>query len=193
MIVFRWFFAASLMAVLMAVGGCASVQPVPEPAGRAAPFDVLGRVLVRYEGKAISANVRWLHAHDADEIWLMTPSGQALAYLREDASGATLTGANHKQHSAARVETLIKQGLGWEMPLARLQHWIRGTPMPNTPFETSGHNADGKFHTLVQEGWTIRYEYYAAVENEGLPRRMEVAGATQTLRLVIDTWRNTAP
>ena len=65
------------VASLLALGGCASVQPVPEKAGRAAPFDVLGRVLVHFEGNAVSANVRWLHTQDADEIWLMTPTGQA--------------------------------------------------------------------------------------------------------------------
>lgn len=189
MIVFKWIFVAALMAV----SGCASVQPVPVKAGRAAPFDVLGRVLVHFEGNAISANVRWLHGQDVDEIWLMTPSGQALAYMREDANGATLTGADRKQYSASRVEALTKQGLGWELPMARLQHWIRGTPLPNTPFETTGRDADGKYRTIVQDGWNITYEYYPATQNEGLPRRMEVAGATQTLRLVIDTWRKEAP
>lgn len=191
MIVLKRFLWAVLIAV--AISGCASVQPVPEKAGRAAPFDVLGRVLVLYEGKSITANVRWLHARDSDELWLMTPTGQALAYVREDANGATLTGADKRQYSAARVETLTKQGLGWELPLARLQHWIRGAPMPNTPFETPLRDEAGKLRVLTQDGWKITYEYYPAGENDGLPQRMEVVGATQTLRLVIDTWRKDAP
>lgn len=191
----RFFFAvwAIPAAALLALGGCASVQPVPEKAGRAAPFDVLGRVLVHFEGNAVSANVRWLHAQDRDEIWLMTPTGQALAHLREDTNGAVLTGADKSQYSAARAEALTKQGLGWEFPMARLQHWIRGVPMPNTPFETTGRDADGKYRTIAQDGWKITYDYYAAAENDGLPRRMEVAGAGQTLRLVIDTWRKETP
>ena len=191
MIVLKRFLWTALIAVT--VGGCASVQPVPEKAGRAAPFDVLGRVLVQYEGNAITANVRWLHARDSDELWLMTPVGQALAYVREDANGATLTGADKRQFSASRVEALTKQGLGWELPLARLQHWIRGAPMPNTPFETPLRDEGGKLRVLTQDGWKITYEYYPATENDGLPRRMEVVGATQTLRLVIDTWRKDVP
>lgn len=191
MIVLKRFLWAVLIAV--AISGCASVQPVPEKAGRAAPFDVLGRVLVLYEGKSVTANVRWLHARDSDELWLMTPTGQALAYVREDANGATLTGADKRQFSAARVEALTKQGLGWELPLARLQHWIRGAPMPNTPFEMPLRDEAGKPRVLTQDGWKITYEYYPAGENDGLPQRMEVVGATQTLRLVIDTWRKDAP
>jgi len=189
MIVFKWFFVAALVTL----SGCASVQPVPEKAGRAAPFDVLGRVLVHVDGRAVSANVRWMHAADADEIFLLTPTGQALAQLREDATGATLTSADKKQISGARAESLSKQALGWELPLARLQHWVRGTPMPNYAVEINERDAAGKIKRLTQDGWIVSYEYYAPTENDGLPRRMEISGEKQSIRLVIDTWRKEAP
>ena len=73
--------------------------------------------------------------------------------------------------------------------MARLQHWIRGAPVPNNPAEITARDAAGKIRQLAQDGWKITYDYYPPLENEGLPRRMEVVGATQTLRLVIDTWR----
>ena len=44
------------------------------------PFDVLGRVLVTYSGSALTANLRWEHGAQQDQIWLMTPTGQTLAY-----------------------------------------------------------------------------------------------------------------
>ena len=193
MIVSRAFYWLKRPAVLLVLGGCASVQPVPDNVVRAAPFDVLGRVLVRYEGNAFSANVRWMHAVDADEVWLMTPTGQALAQMREDGTGAILTGADKAQYRSGRVETLTKQALGWELPLARLQHWVRGAAVPNSPAEITERDGNGKIKQLKQDGWHISYEYYPAAENEGLPRRMEAASATQTLRLVIDTWRREAP
>lgn len=197
MSVFKSLYPAALLVVVtlvvLGLSGCASVQPLPQNAGRAANFDLLGRVLVYYEGSAFSANVRWMHAADADEIWLMTPTGQALAQMREDATGATLTSADQKQYRAGRVESLTKQGLGWELPIARLQHWIRGIPVPNSAAEILERDVTGKIRQLAQDGWKITYEYYPATENEGLPRRMEVVGATQTLRLVIDTWRKQTP
>ena len=193
MIVLKSLFLPALLVAVtysaLGLSGCASVQPLPQNAGRVAPFDVLGRVLVHYEGKAFSAHVRWVHAQDADEIWLMTPTGQALAQVREDAEGATLTSADKSQYRAPRVESLTKQALGWELPMARLQHWIRGTPVPNSPAEITERDAAGKIRQLAQDGWKITYDYYPPAENDGLPRRMEVVGATQTLRLVIDTWR----
>ncbi len=178
---------------LLTLAGCASVQPVPEMAGRAAPFDVLGRVLVHYDGRAFSANVRWLHGADADELFLMTPTGQVLAQLREDAEGAVFTSADKREYRGARAESLTKQALGWELPLARMQHWVRGVPVPNYPAVIDERDAAGKIRHLTQDGWKITYEYYAAAENDGLPRRMEIVGEKQTMRLVIDTWRKETP
>jgi outer membrane lipoprotein LolB len=189
MIVFKAFCFAVLMALVLAMTGCASLMPAREAPPRAQPFDVLGRVLVSYQGSAMTANYRWMHAADADDLWLMTPTGQALAQIREDAEGATITTAEHKQYRASRVEALTQRALGWELPISHLQHWIRATPVPNLPSEIVERDAAGKIRQLAQDGWRITYDYYPATQYEGLPRRMEVVGAAQTLRLVIDTWR----
>src|SRR5262249_28590042 len=126
---------------------------------RAAPFDLLGRILVNYSGQAFSSNVRWLHAADRDEIWLLTPTGQALAYIIQDANGALLTGADQKQYSAVRVEALTRQALGWEFPLTSLQHWVRGVPVPGLEAGVSERDANGRVSALTQDGWHIAYDY----------------------------------
>jgi outer membrane lipoprotein LolB len=184
--------ALFLLAALLVVSGCASVPPRQEVA-RAAPFEILGRVLVSYQGRAFTAHVRWLHAADTDEIWLMTPTGQALAHLLENAGGAVITSADQTQYRAARVEALTQRALGWELPVTRLQYWVRGVPAPSlppdTPAEIGERDTAGRIRNLAQDGWRIGYEHYPPEQNEGLPRRVELVGATQTLRLVIDTWR----
>lgn len=189
---FRVLWLPAMLAVLFGVSGCASVPSSLQGAARAAPFDVLGRVLVSYDGRAFTANVRWLHASDTDEIWLMTPAGQVLAHLREAADGAMITTADQTQHRAASVESLTKRALGWELPAGRLQHWLRGTPVPGTDADIAERDAAGRIRRLTQDGWRITYDYYPPSENEGLPRRMDLVGAAQTLRLVIDTWRRDA-
>ncbi len=193
MIVFRAFYFAVLMAAVVALTGCAGLLPIRDTPPRAMPFDVLGRVRVSYQGTATTANYRWAHAADADDLWLMTPTGQALAQIREDFDGAMITTAEQKQYRASSVETLTKQALGWELPMSRLQHWIRAQTVPNLPAQIIERDATGKIRQLAQDGWRITYDYYPATVNEGLPRLMEVVGAGQTLRLVIDTWRIDTP
>jgi outer membrane lipoprotein LolB len=183
-----------LLSLLLVLSGCASLSgwfsSPRESAARAAPFDILGRVLVSYDGRAFTANVRWLHTADSDDLWLMTPTGQALAYLREDSAGATLTSADQTQYRATQIESLSKRALDWELPIRRLQYWVRGAAAPDVQSKIIERNDGGRTRLLAQDGWRITYDYYPATQNDGLPRRIEVVSAAQTMRLVIDTWRN---
>ena len=188
MIFWRAIFSLCVIAVL---GACAALAPRDE-GPRAAPFDVLGRVLVSYDGKAFSSHVRWQHGAQFDEVWMMTPTGQTLAHLREDGMGATITSADQTVYRGASAEALTRQALGWEFPLARLQHWLRGIPAPHTAADIAERDGAGRITGMTQEGWRIRCEYTIAPEYENLPRRVEVTGATQNIRLVIDSWRREA-
>lgn len=170
--------------------GCAALAPgSADVATRAAPFDLLGRVLVNSAGQAFTSNVRWVHAASRDEIWLLTPTGQALAHIVEDGDGAVLTGADQRRYQAARVESLTRQALGWEFPLARLQHWARGAAVPGVDVTTIERDAQGRITKLVQEGWQISYEYPQPPESSEAPRRVGLTSGTSSIRLVIDEWR----
>lgn len=183
-----WLGVVVVVGTSLLSGGCAMLEP-REVVPRAEAFDVLGRVLVSYDGRAFTSNVRWQHATDHDELWLLTPTGQALAQLREDATGAILTAADQTRYNGAHVEGLTKQALGWEFPLARLQHWLRGAPAPHLPSEVLERDGSGRILRMMQDGWRVAYEYSAAPEYGALPRRVEVTGAAQNIRLVIDSWR----
>lgn len=193
MIVFKWFLVVSLSVCGLLSGGCTTLPAGGGHADRALPFEFMGRVLVHSNERAFSANTRWVHAREFDEIWLLTPTGQAVAQMREDASGATVTGIDQVVYRGARVESLTQRALGWEFPLSRMQYWVRGAAAPGAPFEIKERDAAGKPRVILQEGWTISYEYYPPGTNEGVPRRMEISGATQSLRLVIDTWGRPKP
>lgn len=154
----------------------------------AEPFDILGRVLASSEGRAFSANFRWRHAAADNEIWLMTPVGQTLAYIVADANGATLTAADQQEYRALSVEGLTRQALGWPLPLAQLQHWIRGGTVPGSAVAVVTRDARGRLSLLEQEGWRIRYTYPETGDGI-LPRQLELTQGGQRIRMVIDEWR----
>jgi len=120
--------AATLLALLLAA--CATVTIAPRDQR---PFDVVGRVLVSYSGGALTANLRWEHGPAEDQIWLMTPTGQTLAYIVDSKEGATLTRADRQQYRASSVEALTRQALGWSLPLSLMQYWVQGESAPGTP------------------------------------------------------------
>lgn len=173
-----------LLAVLLT--GCA-VAPLAPRAPQA--FDLLGRVLVAYSGGAVTANVRWEHGPERDDIWLMTPTGQTLAHIVDTPDGAILTRADQQQYRAASAEALTRQALGWTLPVGPLQYWIRGMPAPGSPSEAVERGPDQKLSAFTQNGWRVVLSYADGLGEASKVRRLDLKDGANEIRFVIDTWR----
>ena len=173
---------------LVLLSACAALKPSDRPAERAAAFDLVGRVAVTFDGRNFSSGLRWQHAPDTDEVWLNTPTGQAVAHILADNEGATLTGADRQTYRAADVEALTRRALGWELPLTRLAWWVRGEAVPGSPPAEAVRDQQGRLARFVQDGWTITLAHPGAGEGGG-PRRVELSRGGHHIRLVIDDWR----
>ena len=176
--------AAAVFAALLT--GCASVALAPR---NPQPFDLLGRVLVTYSGGALTANMRWEHTGAEDRIWLMTPTGQTLAFIVDSAQGATLTRADQRQYSASSVEALTRQALGWSLPLSLLQYWVRGQAAPGA-MVAGEPRSGGRLTTFAQDGWQVVLTYYEDGAGAGQVRRVDLNDGANEIRLVVDTWRD---
>lgn len=180
--------ALAACAVAYLLAGCAALSSgVQVPA--AAPFDILGRVLVSHDGRAFSSNFRWRHDGFGDEIWLMAPVGQTLAHIAAEPGGATLTGADQQTYRATSVESLTRRVLGWSLPLTQLQHWVGGNAVPGAESGAATRDTDGLLTMLNQDGWLIHYVRDDA-DVQRRPRRLDLAQGTQQIRMIIDEWRS---
>ena len=175
--------AALCAAVLL--GACAAIAIAPR---QPQAFDLLGRVLVTYSGGALTANLRWEHNAAEDQIWLMTPTGQTLAYIVNSREGATLTRADQKQYRAGSVEALTRQALGWALPLSLLQYWLKGeaAPGPVSGVERAGE----RLIALTQNDWRVTFTYHTEGDLSGRIRRLDLSDGPNEIRLVVDTWRD---
>jgi outer membrane lipoprotein LolB len=182
------FKSCAVLAAAAALGGCAALAPSPPPAPAPA-FDLIGRVAVTYDGGAFTSGVRWQHTAVRDELWLLTPAGQALAHVVGDADGATYTGADRSQYQAADIGSLIRRAFGWEMPVPRLAWWIQGELAPGAEVQAVERDAHGRLAVLAQAGWRIAYAYDSQDARDGRLRRLQLVGESQEIRLVIDRWR----
>jgi outer membrane lipoprotein LolB len=178
---------AALAAAAM-LSACAMLQP-ERPAERARAFDLVGRVAVNHEGRAFSGGVRWEHTAERDEVWLLTPVGQALAHIIGDAQGATYTGADRSRHTARDIASLTRRALGWELPIEQLSWWVQGTIAPDTVIQQVERDGQGRIIKLAQDGWRIAYTHYPPAEHGGRPRRLDIANGAQEIRFIVDSWR----
>ena len=171
----------------------AACAPLSGSTARSAPFDLLGRVLAGADGRAFSAGFRWRHDMPLNEIWLMSPAGTTLAYISSDAAGATLVTADQQEYHAFSAEGLTRQALGWALPLAQLQHWVRGEAVPGLAAEALERDAGGRLVRLEQAGWSLRFAYPEDPARAALPRRLDLEQGGQRIRMVIDDWRERTP
>jgi outer membrane lipoprotein LolB len=179
--------AALLMAAALA--GCAALEPARPVLPRAPAFDLVGRVAVTHDERPFSSGVRWQHAAERDEIWLLTPLGQALAHIVDDAQGAVITRSDRRQYRARDVEALTRRTLGWELPVARLAWWVRGDIAADGVVAEVERDPQGRLFRLRQDGWDITYVYRSQDSADSLPQRLDLKSESQSIRLVIDTWQ----
>ena len=176
---------------LLALSGCANqtvVQGVPPAASSENPsFEVSGRIAVRYNGQADSGNFSWQHALPADRVTLETPLGQTLAELVRDASGERLDMSDGRQFSAAAVEPLTQEVLGWALPLSGLQYWIRGLPAPVADHSEVLPRVEPGVYQLQQQGWQIDYPEFAGPP--AVPGRVVMKRPGLEIRLAIHQWK----
>jgi outer membrane lipoprotein LolB len=177
---------------LIVLSGCAALAPSDRPAQRAAAFDLVGRVAVAFDGRHFSSGLRWQHAVERDEVWLMTPTGQALAHIQADDEGATLTGTDRQTYRAADVEALTRRALGWELPVTRLAWWARGEPVPGSEAGEPVRDQQGRLVRFTQDGWSVTLAHPGAGDPAGRPQRVELVRGGHQIRLVIDSWRDDA-
>ena len=183
----RW---VSVLAVMLALGGCASIPPAPPVQIRAEPENawmLKGRLGVKTEEQSLSGQVHWTHHPRTDEILIISPLGQGVARIVRDATGVTLDVPNQPSRHAADAESLTQTVLGYALPVSGLVWWVQAQPAPGRAFEAT-RDAAGRIAQLRQDGWVIDYLQYAE-EAPARPRKLLVARKGLEIRLVTDTWK----
>ncbi len=157
----------------------------------ALPFELAGRIVVRYQERGFSSSLRWKQTRGRDEIWLTAPLGQTLAYLEADAQGATLTDADQKQYRAGSIDSLMKSAFGWRFPVDGLRYWVFGEAAPGAPGAAVVREDPRRIARLQQDGWQIVFIYATAEATR--PSRLEISGNDAQIRLAIDSLTRDVP
>ena len=178
----------ALFALLALVAGCATQPPKVLPRSNNAidAFSLNGRVAVKLDERGYTASLRWRHSATRDSLRLLSPVGSVVGQIETDDNGATLTTADKKKYRASDVQTLTREVLGWDLPLAGLRHWVIGRADPATPIQAEERDDQQRLTSLEQRDWRIAYlDYFGA---SALPARLSLVYDRLKLRLIIEAW-----
>lgn len=178
------------LAVLLAVGGCASapaISPADIRAVLTEDWTLQGRIGVRTAEESLSGQIHWKHRIDSDELLMTSPLGQGVARIVRDAEGVMLEVPNQPARRAPDAESLTRAVLGYGLPVSGLAWWVQARPAPDRAFEAT-RDPSGRLAQLKQDGWVIDYLQYAD-DVPTRPRKLLVAREGLEIRLVTDTWK----
>ena len=80
-------------------------------------------------------------------------------------------------------DAMLRQRLGFAVPLSSLRYWVLGVPDPDKAAQMVG-DAQG----FQQAGWRIVPDKLASVDGWMLPQKLSVQGAGVKLKILADTW-----
>jgi outer membrane lipoprotein LolB len=177
------------------LSGCASIQSTPLPAvvstQAITQYQLNGRVSVAQGLSGYFGNLRWLRNGEKHEIEIVSPLGQILARLYKNNGNYTLTTADQRILQSTNSEQLMRDALGFGLPVSGLEHWVLGRAAPQTSYDAK-KSADGRIESLKQDGWDIVFaEYFQplnALNGEAVPKKITLRRDDLVLKLVMDNW-----
>lgn len=185
----------AVICLVMLLGGCTAV---PErdggtPAYRGTLEDLntwtaTGRIHMRTDDESWQATLFWRQQEAAYRIRLIAPLGQGTLELRGDAAAVVLRTADGETYAAADAETLMRDTLGWGVPVEGMVHWMVGRADPRRDIEARVKDEGGRLVELRQAGWHIHYRDYQQAAGIALPRRLRLETERFSLRIVVSRW-----
>jgi outer membrane lipoprotein LolB len=196
----RTLLAPLLLGAALAVSGCATTS-APRSTTAVAPYrealELSGRIAINYskDGKSesLSGKFTWQQSAQQTDVSLISPTGQTVAVIRVTPSSATLTQNGKQPRSAADLDSLMRETLGWSLPVSGLREWLQGHAIAadGKPFTASPANDS----VVTRDGWKLDYISWndtpAAVAPQ--PKRIDVTRLVRggevdemAIRIVID-------
>ncbi len=182
----------ALLALALGVCGCAvrPMTPAP-PLGAGAElltdWEFSGRLALSDGRDGGSGRLDWQQRGDRAELRFHGAFGRGGWRLTATREEATLEFADGGRYRAARVEALVRDHVGWEVPVEALRYWVRGLAEPGAR-ATPRYDRSGRLTEIRQHQWNVQYEGSVVVDEISLPRKVTATRDRHRVRLVIRRW-----
>lgn len=176
-----------------AAGGCALQRPVPDDAasgfnaGAVQNWRLSARLAMSNGRDGGSGQLEWEQRGERAELRFHGAFGRRGWRLLATPEESILDLPTGERFSAPRVEDLVREHVGWEVPLDALRYWVRGQVAPDAPARTR-HDRSGRLALIQQHRWRVEYEGHLEIGGTTLPRKITANRDGNRIRLLIKRW-----
>ena len=146
-----------LLLVGLMISGCETLPPMPDMVG-----DVVlsGRIKIT-QGEQISTfNFRWSQTERGFDAYFWGVMGAGTTRLFGDAETLSIEGRDVRASGPA--EEILRERLGWSMPVELLLSWVRGLPDGRLDVTEIQRDEDGVVIGFRQAEWRLRFAGFDA-------------------------------
>jgi len=188
-----------IVLAVLALAACAPVRVRETPAAASAQaareaqlktrvsWTITAHIGVSNGNDGGSGDLVWTQHGDRYEFTVHAPVTGRTWKLSGDTGSATLEGVDPQPDHASDPERLLRERLGWDVPLANLAAWVRG--MRAAGASRVEYDAQNLPALIEQAGWKVEYRDWLAERDPPLPRKLFASRGSARVRVVIDTWK----
>ncbi len=192
------------LAASLLLGACSTLTPATsQPSAKITAerqyqerLLISGRMQVRYQQnnkeQSLPGSFEWKQEQDSTTIELISPLGQTMASISQNASGATLQQAGQAPRTADNLDHLLTETLGWPLPVSGLRDWLQGYTRAANGQRAALKAQDNLI--INADGWQLRYVTWIDEGGQLRPKRIDLQRYTEqagevSMRLAIDQWK----
>lgn len=188
----RWWRRLAWASLVIWLAGCAGMRPVPESQRAASPSDIKvwkleGRIAVKTANDGWTANLIWEHDPLQDRLRISGPFSQGLLSIVVQDDLIHVNEGNGVEQTSRDPDALLRERLGFAVPLRSLRYWVTGVPAPEAEHVQVPNEAGGA-RRFSQQGWNLAYEKFFQVGAYQLPQKASINGHDVRLKLIADDW-----
>lgn len=194
----RWYW---LLFLFFTLGACTGVAVKDQDPGNqtayedrarqletASEWGLVGKISLDDADQGGSGRLQWDVKSGHSVLDFHGAMGRGAWHLDIGSDGALLKMADGTEQSAANVNELVQDNMGWPIPVEALQWWVRGLAAPGE-IENKQLGSDGLLKSLHQFGWRVDFRRYGSVEDMRLPLRLNATMDNYRVKLAISRWR----
>lgn len=191
---------AILLALLVALNACTGVAvKLPEDEQQAAnreraeqlatmvEWGFVGKISLDDGDQGGSGRLQWDVQQGVSVLDFHAAMGRGAWHLDFGPQGATLKEADGTVRTATAVNTLIRDRMGWPIPVDALQWWVRGLAAP-AAIEGQELDTKGQLIQLQQFGWSVVFTRYKTDTGIAMPVRLKATRDNYRVKLAISRW-----
>ncbi len=147
---------------------------------------IKGKFGFKSPDKKQSANFRWQQIQQHYRLNLTSIIGTSLLSLQSNEEDVTLV-VDDKTYQDTNPSQLIWRVTGWQIPVEKLQLWIKGQYQNKDQVVTSEHGWITQLQPSCRlcDNWLVNYDNYKLVEKMWLPHKVVLHNSANNSQLLI--------